>query len=157
MGAAGELADLPDLVIVDADQGWDDLAALAGQARRLPPSVALLGSEAPGRIAWALEQGASAIIRQTGRRLRRLSGAGHGACRSIRNAEAVAERLQYLEERVRLRPLVHAAVEKLMRGARPRRGTCLCDPARLRHAPPAADGADRRLHPRRGRALPEAG
>jgi hypothetical protein len=47
---------LPDLVIVDADQGWDDLLPWR-DAQPGCPVVALLGSEAPGRIAWALEQG----------------------------------------------------------------------------------------------------
>ena len=50
-----------DLVLVDADQGWDDLLPAKGDVLG-KPLVALLGSEAPGRIAWAMQQGASAII-----------------------------------------------------------------------------------------------
>ncbi|MGO7668123.1 ANTAR domain-containing protein, partial [Rhizobium ruizarguesonis] len=53
-------AVLPDLVIVDADQGWDDLLPWNGETPACPV-FALLGSEAPGRIAWALGQGAGAI------------------------------------------------------------------------------------------------
>jgi AmiR/NasT family two-component response regulator len=82
--------DGADIVLVDADQGWDGLLPWNGETPSRPV-VALLGSEAPGRIAWALKQGASAVI-----------------------AKPVAASAVYLEERVRMRPLVHAAVEKLM-------------------------------------------
>jgi len=103
--------DETDLVLVDADQGWDDIlppaAGLSGK-----PLVALLGSEAPGRVAWAMGRGASAIIAKP------VSASAifpalvmavsiHG------ERHAVAEELRHLEERVRMRPLVHAAVEKL--------------------------------------------
>ena len=53
--------ELPDMVIVDADQGWDELLPWNEEHPPLPV-IALLGSEAPGRIAWALGQGAGAII-----------------------------------------------------------------------------------------------
>ena len=53
--------ELPDIVIVDADQGWDGLLPW-GKALPPLPVIAVLGSEAPGRIAWAMEQGAGAII-----------------------------------------------------------------------------------------------
>jgi AmiR/NasT family two-component response regulator len=75
--------------------------------------VALLGSEAPGRIAWAIEQGAGAIIAKPV-----AASAVYPAlvmAASIhQERKSSAERQRYLEERVRLRPLVHAAVEKLM-------------------------------------------
>jgi AmiR/NasT family two-component response regulator len=54
-------ADLPDLVLIDADRGWDELLPFSDAAPACPV-VALLGSEAPGRIAWALRHGAGAII-----------------------------------------------------------------------------------------------
>jgi AmiR/NasT family two-component response regulator len=105
-------ADLPEIVLVDADQGWDDLLPWNGGVPSRPV-VALLGSEAPGRIAWALSQGAGAIIAKP-----IAASAVYPAlvmALSIHEERrSVAERLQYLEERVRLRPLVHAAVEKLM-------------------------------------------
>lgn len=50
-----------DIVLVDADQGWNGLLPWPAGAAPVPV-VALLGSEAPGRIAWAIEQGAGAII-----------------------------------------------------------------------------------------------
>ena len=100
-----------DLVLVDADQGWDDLlpakADLLGR-----PLVALLGSEAPGRIAWAMQQGASAIIPKPVA-ASAIYPALVMAVSIHEERRAVADRLQYLEERVRMRPLVHAAVEKL--------------------------------------------
>ncbi len=103
---------LPDLVIVDADQGWDGLLPWNDGQPPLPV-VALLGSEAPGRIAWALKQGAGAII------------AKPVAASSVYPALVMAlsihterrnvgNRLQHLEERIRMRPLVHAAVQKVM-------------------------------------------
>jgi AmiR/NasT family two-component response regulator len=103
--------DIPDIVLVDADQGWDDLLPWNGETPSRPV-VALLGSEAPGRIAWALKQGASAVIAKP--------VAASAVYPALVMALAIheerrdaAERLQYLEERVRMRPLVHAAVEKL--------------------------------------------
>ena len=103
--------DIPDIVLVDADQGWDDLLPWNGEMPSRPV-VALLGSEAPGRIAWALKQGASAVIAKP--------VAASAVYPALVMALAIheerrdaAERLQYLEERVRMRPLVYAAVEKL--------------------------------------------
>jgi AmiR/NasT family two-component response regulator len=107
-------AELPDLVIIDADQGWDSLLPWHG-ATPTCPVVALLGSEAPGRIAWALEQGAGSIIAKP-IAASAVYPALVMAVSIHQERKASAERLQYLEERVRLRPLVHAAVEKLMTG-----------------------------------------
>jgi AmiR/NasT family two-component response regulator len=106
--AAGDSADL---VLVDADQGWDDLLPEKGDALG-KPLVALLGSEAPGRIAWAMKQGASAIIPKPVA-ASAVYPALVMAVSIHEERRALAERLQYLEERIRMRPLVHAAVEKL--------------------------------------------
>lgn len=103
--------NVADLVLVDADQGWDDLLPAKGEALG-KPLVALLASEAPGRVAWALEQGASAIIPKPVT-ASAVYPALVMAVTIHEERRAVAERLQYLEERVRMRPLVHAAVEKL--------------------------------------------
>lgn len=100
-----------DLVLVDADQGWDDLLPAKGDALG-KPLVALLASEAPGRIAWAMEQGASAIIPKPVT-ASAVYPALVMAVSIHEERRTVAERIQYLEERVRMRPLVHAAVEKL--------------------------------------------
>jgi len=103
---------LPDLVIVDADQGWDDLLPWR-DTMPVCPVVALLGSEAPGRIAWALEQGACAIIAKPVA-ASAVYPALVMAVSIHQERQTVAERVKFLEERVRLRPLVYAAVERLM-------------------------------------------
>ncbi len=102
----------PDLVIVDADQGWDGLLPGA-HAQPAVPVIAVLGSEAPGRIAWALEQGAGAIIAKP--------VASSAVYPALVMAVAIHEeraalrsRVDHLEERVRMRPLVHAAVQKII-------------------------------------------
>lgn len=103
--------DSADLVLVDADQGWDNLLPASNETTG-KPLVALLGSEAPGRIAWAMEQGASAIIPKPVA-ASAVYPALVMAVSIHEERRAVAERLLYLQERVRMRPLVHAAVEKL--------------------------------------------
>ncbi len=110
---AGESADL---VIVDADEGWDRLLPWA-PGEKATPLIALLGSEAPGRIAWALDQGADAMI------VKPVNDAAIYpalvmAARRCAEARAVAERIARLEERVRLRSLVHAAVRSYMEAER---------------------------------------
>jgi AmiR/NasT family two-component response regulator len=100
-----------DLVLVDADQGWDDLLP-QGDGRSARPLVALLGSEAPGRIAWAMEKGATAIIPKPVA-ASAIFPALVMAVSIHQERLAIAEKLHHLEERVRMRPLVHAAVAKL--------------------------------------------
>jgi AmiR/NasT family two-component response regulator len=101
-----------DLVLVDADEGWDGLLPWA-PADRPTPLVALLASEAPGRIAWALDQDADALIAKPV-----MASAVYPALvmAARRHAESrlLSERIAALEERVRLRPLVHAAVRAFM-------------------------------------------
>ncbi|MDW5316544.1 ANTAR domain-containing response regulator [Rhizobium sp. PL01] len=107
-----DAGDLPDIILVDADQGWDGLLPWTGEnAPR--PLVALLSSEAPGRIAWAMEQGAGSIIAKP-----LASSAVYPALVMAlgihRERKAVIDKMKHLEERVRLRPLVHAAVERII-------------------------------------------
>ena len=101
-----------DIVLVDADEGWDGLLPWT-PAEKPAPLVALLASEAPGRVAWALDQGADALIAKPV-----TASAVYPALvmATRRHAEArrFNERIARLEERVRLRPLVHAAVGTLM-------------------------------------------
>lgn len=101
-----------DIVFVDADAGWSGLLPWA--ARENPvPLVALLGSEAPGRIAWALDHGANALIAKPV-----AASAVYPALVMARRAHSearqIAQRITELEERIRLRPLVLAAVQALM-------------------------------------------
>jgi AmiR/NasT family two-component response regulator len=101
-----------DIVLVDADEGWDGLLPWT-PAERPAPLVALLASEAPSRIAWALDQGADALISKP-------VGASAVypalvmATRRHAEARRLNERIARLEERVRLRPIVHAAARTLM-------------------------------------------
>lgn len=104
-------ADLPDLVIVDADRGWDELLPWP-EGRPARPVVALLGSEAPGRIAWAIGCGAGAIIPKPV-----AASAVYPALVLAMTAHqqrmAEQSRIEKLEERLRLRPIVFAAISRL--------------------------------------------
>jgi AmiR/NasT family two-component response regulator len=103
-----------DIVLVDADAGWSGL--LPWPAGENPvPLIALLGSEAPGRIAWALDHGANALIAKP-IAASAVYPALVMASRSHAQARRIAERISELEERIRLRPLVLAAVQALMTG-----------------------------------------
>lgn len=102
---------LPELVLVDADQGWDDLLPW-DDAVPARPVVALLGSEAPGRIAWAMRQGAGAIIPKPVTAASIYPALVLAVSIHERMAEA-ARRIAHLEERLKLRPLVFAAVSRL--------------------------------------------
>jgi AmiR/NasT family two-component response regulator len=103
--------DLPDLVIVDADRGWDELLPWA---KRKPsrPVAALLGSEAPGRIAWAIDCGATSFIPKP-------VSASTVYPALVLAVSAYEQRLEdeariaRLEERLKLRPIVFAAVNRL--------------------------------------------
>jgi AmiR/NasT family two-component response regulator len=101
-----------DIVLVDADEGWDGLLPWT-PAEKPVPLLALLASEAPGRIAWALDQGADALIAKPVS-ASAVYPALVMATRRHAEARQLNERIARLEERVRLRPLVHAAVQSLM-------------------------------------------
>lgn len=98
-----------DIVLVDADEGWDGLLPWT-QSEKPVPLVALLASEAPGRIAWALDQGADALIAKPVT-ASAVYPALVMATRRYAEARELTRRIERLEERVRLRPLVHAAVQ----------------------------------------------
>ena len=103
----------PDLVLVDADQGWDELLPWNATRYAPCPVVALLGSEAPSRIEWAMKMGAGAILAKpivTSAIYPAvvMAIAVHGERRLVQ------ERIGALEERIRMRPLVHHAVTALM-------------------------------------------
>ncbi len=107
------LAETPaDVVFVDADHGWSGLLPWADGSAPVPV-VALLQSEAPGRVAWALHCGASAILSKPV-----VASAIYPAlvlAASVHSGRIEsAARLALLEERIRLRPLVHGAVRAIM-------------------------------------------
>lgn len=105
-----------DLVLVDADAGWPGLLPWGPGASPVP-LIAILGSEAPGRLAWALDQGAQAIIAKPVA-ASAVYPALVMAARFHAEARERAEHMIELEERVRLRPLVLGAVQAIMAARR---------------------------------------
>lgn len=105
-------ADGLDLVLVDADEGWTGLLPWRSPEGKPVPLVALLASEAPGRVAWALDQGADALLAKPVT-ASAVYPALVMAVRRHTEARAAAETLAELRERLRLRPLVRGAVERL--------------------------------------------
>ncbi len=103
-----------DVVFFDVDMGYDDqFPWAAGHAPM--PLVALIGSEAPGRIAWALSHNPAAHL------LKPLSSAGvFSALQIAQHAFARRQALQSevdgLVERLQQRPLVARALVHLMAG-----------------------------------------
>lgn len=108
---------VPDIVLVDADQGWDELLPWTGAEDAPCPVVALLGTEAPSRIAWALQRGAGAILSKPVNPSAVFPALVMAHARHEERL-ALRERLAHMEERLRLRPVVHAAVKLLMQQRR---------------------------------------
>ena len=105
-----------DIAFVDADQGWAGLLPWDNGEAPLP-LIALLHSEAPGRVAWALDQGAGAILAKPVA-ASAIYPALVLAVSVHRERVAARDRQALLEERVRLRPLVHGAVLSIMHSRR---------------------------------------
>ena len=101
-----------EIAFVDADQGWCGLLPWENGAPPIP-LVALLQSEAPGRVAWALSQGAGAILSKPVAAAA-IYPALVLAVSVHRERASNAERHALLEERIRMRPLVHGAVRAIM-------------------------------------------
>lgn len=101
-----------DLVLVDADAGWAGI--LPWERDKNPvPLIALLSSEAPGRVAWALDHGANALISKPVA-ASAVYPALVMAFRFHAQRLQIARELDEMRERLRLRPLVLAAVQALM-------------------------------------------
>lgn len=105
-----------DIVLVDADQGWPGLLPWSGRPASVP-LVALLQSEAPGRVAWAIAEGALAILPKPVAPSAVYPALVLAVTAHARAVET-AVRMERLEERLRMRPLVHAAVRAIERAAR---------------------------------------
>jgi Response regulator with putative antiterminator output domain len=103
--------DLPELIIVDADRGWDELLPWP-ERRPARPVAALLGSEAPGRIAWAIGCGAGSIIPKPVAASTVYPALVLAVSAHERRLEEEG-RIAKLEERLRLRPIVFAAINRL--------------------------------------------
>ena len=101
-----------DVVFFDADNGFDGLFAWErGEAS--VPLIAILGSEAPGRLEWTLAQRCSAYL------LKPVGSTGVFSALTIAFTTFAEERaraatLQRLDERLRLRDRVIAATADLM-------------------------------------------
>lgn len=103
-----------DVVFVDADQGFDGLLPWSAGAAPVPV-VALLQSEAPGRISWAMAQGAGAMLPKpvaASAVYPSLVLAAH----AFAERTAARARIAELEERLRLRPVVFAAARAVADG-----------------------------------------
>jgi len=97
-----------DLVFVDADQGFDELLPWR-DAESPVPVIGLLQTEAPGRIAWMLKRGAVATIPKPVQTAAIYPAMIVAAALHAERREARA-RLAQLEERLRMRPIVHEAI-----------------------------------------------
>lgn len=103
-----------DVVFFDADLGHDgQFPWPPGEAPM--PLIALLGSEAPGRVEWAIGQGADAHI------LKPIGSAGvYSALVIARHAFAARRQLiaelEDMRDRLRRRPTVARAVIAIMQG-----------------------------------------
>jgi AmiR/NasT family two-component response regulator len=101
-----------DIIFVDVDEGIDEIFPwLAGNATI--PLIGLLGSEAPGRLAWALAQGISSHI------LKPISNNGVFSALTIakHNYDQRQQNLidiEQLQQRIKLRPVVLRCTLQLM-------------------------------------------
>jgi len=108
-----ELGDADaDVVFFDADMGTDGMFPWpAGYAPM--PLIALIGSEAPGRVEWALSQGSNAhLLKPIGS-----TGAYSAlliATHAYESARTQQDDIRALETRLRCRPVVVRAVLELM-------------------------------------------
>jgi AmiR/NasT family two-component response regulator len=103
-----------DVVFFDADLGHDGQFPWAPGAAPMP-LIALLGSEAPGRVEWAIGQGADAHM------LKPIGSAGvYSALVIARHAFAARRQLlaeiDDMRDRLRRRPTVARAVIAIMQG-----------------------------------------
>lgn len=110
--ALGEAEAGADVVFFDADMGHDGQFPWPRGFAPMP-LIALIGSEAPGRVEWALAQGSNAhLLKPIGS-----TGAYSAlliASHAYRMARDQADDIRSLEDRLRQRPLVVRAVLKLL-------------------------------------------
>ena len=101
-----------DVIFVDVDEGIDEMFPwLAGGAT--VPLIGLLGSEAPGRLAWALAQGISShILKPISHHgvFSALTIAKHNYQQRLNSLKDIA----VLEQRIKLRPVVLRCILQLM-------------------------------------------
>ncbi len=100
-----------DFIFVDADQGWNELFPWGGDQTPMP-IIALLQSEAPGRVAWAIENGASAVITKPVVAAAVYPTLVMGTAVFEQRKAAAAQAVR-LNELIKMRPLVHRAVQAI--------------------------------------------
>jgi AmiR/NasT family two-component response regulator len=101
-----------DVIFFDADMGFDEQFPWPpGQAPM--PLVALVGTEAPGRLEWVLAHGAGAHLMKPV-----ASGGVYSAlviaCNAMQQRRALAGEVEDLRDRLRRRPQVASAVLRVM-------------------------------------------
>lgn len=112
-----EATDLPDIntfnvVLIDADMGYDgQFPWKPGEAPM--PTIALIGSEAPGRVSWAMNQGADAQL------LKPIGSAGLysalvAACHAFARRKALAAEVEALRGRLESREILAEATAFIM-------------------------------------------
>lgn len=107
-----ETARNADIIFFDADLGHDEQFPWpAGQAPM--PMIALIGSEAPGRVQWALSHGSNAHL------LKPIASTGAYsailiASHAFEQAKKQKKAIQDLEEKIRYRQIIVRAVTKIM-------------------------------------------
>jgi AmiR/NasT family two-component response regulator len=105
-----------DVVFFDADMGHDGQFPWPRGFAPMP-MIALIGSEAPGRIEWALAQGSNAhLLKPIGS-----TGAYSAlliAAHAYQVTRSQADDIRALEDRLRQRPIVVRAVLKLLQQER---------------------------------------
>jgi AmiR/NasT family two-component response regulator len=109
-----EKAEMPfDVVFFDVDQGFDGM--FPWRKNRAPlPIIAMIGSETPGRLEWALDQNPAAFILKpigSNGAFQALVTAHHAFTGSNR----IRDTMEALEDRLRLRPLVLRVIMDLMK------------------------------------------
>ena len=141
-----EATGLPDIdtfnvVLIDADMGYDgQFPWNPGEAPM--PTIALIGSEAPGRVSWAMNQGADAQL------LKPIGGAGLysalvAACHAFARRKALAAEVEGLRARLESREIL-AEATALHHGSRQYQR-----PGRLPEIAPHGDGRPRGAGSRR--------
>lgn len=105
-----------DVVFFDADMGHDGQFPWPRGFAPMP-MIALIGSEAPGRVEWALAQGSNAhLLKPIGS-----TGAYSAlliAAHAYQITRSQADDIRALEDRLRQRPIVVRAVLKLLQQER---------------------------------------
>ncbi|WP_416799264.1 ANTAR domain-containing response regulator [Ciceribacter azotifigens] len=101
-----------DILLFDADMGYDEQFVWAAGEAPIP-TIALIGSEAPGRVTWAVSHGADAQL------LKPIGSSGVYAAlviatHAFRRRKELEERVASLEERVARREALAEATAVLM-------------------------------------------